>query len=412
MTPRRGVILLLAVLVLGGCGQQAPEPTADRAADIPVGDLALMVLPKEELGGVAAGLRLSQEDSGVSSNAKAALVSLDPEDTAKNMKGVGRVAGFDLVYFDPQILVGKGKSRAGVYSITTSVDLMQDPAHAARFLHEQIAQFDRFANRPLANGVRISRVVGVDVTTAGEEAKGVAATAALGGRRYRTTTVAFRRGRLIGSVSILRIDARTPADTAVALATKLDKRMQDVLAGAIDENSAALPPASLRPLNLRALTLASGDLPSSPSTAGQGFERFGDVRAFYRVFDPSEVVLSGTKVLFLRAMAEEFESPRSVEVAVQFAAEPKGLRHLAGIFARALGPEPKSLTVRRLEPPAPGSAAGEFAFHSGKRRLSGVFLFVGEGRARGSVTVVGPAGKVSAEGVLALYPRLADRLGA
>ena len=402
----------MAALLLGGCGTQAPEPTADRAANIPVGDLALMVLPREELGDLAAGLRLSQEDSGASSNAKAALVSFDPEDTARTMKSAGRVAGFDLAYFDPKILLGKGKTKAGVYSVTTSVDLMQDPAHAAQFLHEQIAQFDRFANTPLANGVRISRVAGVDVTTAGEEAKGVAATAAFGGRRFRTTTVAFRRGRLIGSVSISQTDAQTPADEAVELAAKLDKRMQDVLAGAIDESSAGLPPASLRPLDLRALTLGSADLPSSPSVVGQGFERFGDVRAFYRVFDATEVSLSRTKVLFLRAMTEEFESPRSVELAVEVVSEPRGLRYLAGILARALGLEPRSLTVRKLEPPAPGAAAGEFTFRSGTRSLSGVFLFVGEGRARGSVTVVGPAGKVSAEGVLALHPRLVERLGA
>lgn len=409
MTPRRGVILLLAVLVLGGCGQQGPEPTADRAANIRVRDLALMVLPKEELGDLAAGLRLSNEDSGPSSNATAALASFDPEDTAETMQGSGRVAGFDLVYFDPKLLLGKG--RGGVYSVGTSVDLMEDPAHAAQFLHEQMAQFDRFANRPLANGARVSRAASLDVTTAGEEAKGVTATVVVGGQRFRSATVAFRRGRLVGSVSVSRADARTPAEEAVELAAKLDKRMQDALTGAIDESSAALPPASIRPLNLKALTLASSDLPAAPSVALHRFERFGDVRAFYRVFDPSEVVLSGSKVVVLRAMTEEFESPRSVDLSIEFASGPKGLRQLAGVIARALGPEPQGLRVRRLET-ARGSAAGEFSFRSGKRSLSGVFLFVGDGRARGSVTVIGPAGKVSAEGVLALYPRLVERLAA
>jgi hypothetical protein len=402
-------MLLLAVLVLG-CGRQGPEPTADRAANIPVGDLALMVLPKEELGDLAAGLRLSNEDSGPSSNAKAALASFDPDDTAETMRGAGRVAGFDLVYFDPKLLLGKGR-RVGVYSVGTSVDLMQDPARAAQFLHEQMAQFDRFANRPLANGARVSRAASLDVTTAGEEAKGVTATVVVGGQRFRSATVAFRRGRLVGSVSVSRADARTPAKEAVKLAARLDKRLQDALAGAIDESSAALPPARIRPLNLKALTLGSTDLPAAPSVAVQRFERFGDVRAFYRVFDPSDVVLSGSKVLVLRAMTEEFESPRSVELSVEFASGPKGLRQLAGIIARALGPEPEGLRVRRLESAA-GSAAGEFSFRSGKRSLSGVFLFVGDGRARGSVTVVGPAGKVSAEGVLALYPRLVERLRA
>jgi hypothetical protein len=410
MTPRRGVILLLAVLVLGGCGQQAPEPTADRAADIPVGDLALMVLPREELGGVAAGLRLSQEDSGASSNAKAALVSFDPEDTGETMRGAGRVAGFDLVYADTKLLVRKGKS-GGVYSVGTSVELMEDPARAAQFLHEQMAQFDRFANRPLATGARISRVGSLEVTTAGEEAQGATATVTLGGKRFRVAAVAFRRGRLVGSVSVTRADTKTPADEAVELATKLDKRIQDALAGAIDENSSALPPASLRPLNLRALTLDSPDFPAAPSVALQRLERFGDVRAFYRVFDPSEVVLSGSKVLLLRAMTEEFESPRSVQHSVEFASTPKGLRTFAGIIARALGPEPQGLRVR-LRAAEAGAAAGEFSFRSGKRTLSGVVLLVGEGRARGSITVIGPAGKVSAEGVLRLYPRLLERLSA
>jgi hypothetical protein len=410
MTPRRGAILLLAVLALAACGEQGPEPTADRAADIPVGDLALMVLPKEELGELAAGLRLADEDSGPSSNAKAATASLDPDDTGETMRGVGRVAGFDLVYADPKLLLSKSKA-AGVYSVGTSVDLMQDPARAAQFLHSQMAQFDRFANRPLANGARISRVGSLDVTTAGEEAKGATATVAIGGKRFRVATVAFRRGRLVGSVSVSRADARTPSDEAVELAAKLDKRMQDALAGAIDESSAALPPASLRPLDLKALTLASPDLPAAPSVALQRFERIGDVRAYYRLFDPSEVVLAGSKVLVLRTMTEEFESPRSVQHSIEFASGPKGLRTFAGIIGRALGPEPQGLRVRPLAAEA-GAAAGEFSFRSGKRSLSGVVLLVGEGRARGSITVLGPAGKVSAEGVLALYPRLRERLAA
>ena len=412
MKPLRGVALLLAALVVSGCGQQRPEPTADRAEDIPVSDLALMVLPKEELGEVASGLRLSDEDSGPSSNAKAAVVSFDPKDTATTMKNAGRVAGFDLVYFDSRLLLGKAKGKRGVFSVATSVDLMQDPAYAAQFLHDQMTQFDRFAGKPLATGARVTRVAEFDASTVGEEARGVTFTVAFGGKKFRSATLAFRRGRLLGSVSIARADEPAPADEALDLAAKLDKRIQDALAGAIDEDSAALPPAKLRPLNLKALTLASDDLPFGPAVRAQGMQRFGDLRAFIREFEPSEVLLSGSKVLYVRVMTEEYESPRSVEIAVQFAAQSKGMRQLAEIFARASGLRPKSLEVRQLAPPVPGSAAAEFTFRAGKRRLTGVFLFVGDGRARGSLTVVAPAGKVDAADVLKLAPKLRDRLAA
>ena len=64
-----------------------------------------MVVPKDELGPEARGLE-RDEDSGPSDNAAGAEDTLDPNDTARDLRSAGRIQGYDLYFTGFSALVG------------------------------------------------------------------------------------------------------------------------------------------------------------------------------------------------------------------------------------------------------------------------------------------------------------------
>ena len=408
MTPLRGAALVLCGLVVASCGQGGNRAAEQTDARVTKAELAVMVLPADELGGLAKGLRLAPDESGRMSNAAAARQSLDPKDSARRMEGAGRVVGYELTYMHPRALSRKRKQ--GIVSAGSAVDLMQDAVDASRFLNKQANDFERFEGR-VSDGVRLTGVAGFGVQGIGEEAEGIRGTVRGFGLTLHTTIVAFRRGRIVGSVGVVRADRRDMTAAVTRLAITLDSRIQRVLAGQLREVPVPLPGVKQPRIDPKPLTLSLAELPPGFMVTGEGYRRHGDVRSFLREFEAARNRLDGADVLYVRSMTQITGSDDAAALSLRYSGSKQGRRHLARLVVRgALRTEPQALEVRPLEVEGADTVAWLATFSTRTTRVAIVVLYVRSGVALGSLTAVGPAARLDPAEILALAPTVRDRL--
>ena len=409
MRPHKGAaaLLLLAVaLALPACGTQDAELGAARSAKIPLADLGVMVLPQEELDPLAAGLRISADGSGPTNNADAAADTLDPGDTAKSLSGKGRIGGYELVYEQPNAAAAK---RTGLLSVGTGVELFRDAVYATQHVSKQVGDYDRFEGQTL-EGIKLARVTSFDAGAVGEEAHGVEVTAVAGKLRVHITAVYFSRGRLAATAWALRTDGRALADEVSRLALTLDSRIQRVLAGQLDEEAVALP-GKPRTIDPKPFVLTLADLPPGTAATGEGRRQHGDIASFLREFVPPDNQLGGSTVLYLRSMVQVSERRREAAALLRAIESRKVALTLARTFVQGVVESKVTrLRVLPLEVDGRDTAGAIFRFDLGGEPIETVFFYVWSGRLLGSVTALGPAGKIRPADVLTLVPRVRARL--
>jgi hypothetical protein len=366
-------------MVLAGCGvtgndgsDGAKQPAVTKA------QLAAMVVPADELGASIHGLQV--DESSVVTNAKAADDSVDPDDTAENMKGDGRVTGYELSYEHPKLIASKGALGVG-----TMVDLFQDPVYAAQFLHERLNDYERFKNG--VPGLRFSRYSEFEALAIGDEGAGQHLTITIPGvvTGYETEVV-FRRGRIVARVAIARADRKDVRDEALKLAIRLDRRIQAVLAGEIEvapvrpEESPATTAAELR--RLPSLALAPADIGPGVRVAKEGRRSGDDFHAYYRQF--TDVAVGGSHLLSLRGETQLYESPAKAELALTVLGKQAGRQILTqSIVESALdeaGVKPTNVRVRPLAGLGPGSAGAVVTFRLVGTSFTMATIFTRSGR--------------------------------
>jgi hypothetical protein len=294
-----------------------------------------MVLPQAELGTIATGLRLAN-DSGKVDNGSAAESSLDPEDTGKSLRSSGRLDGHKA-YYGGTVLVAAKK---GPFVVGTEVELLEDTVYAAQYLHDQVGDFERFQGKQ-DDGSKLAGLGSFPVTDVGDEAQGLLATSSRGKERLFMTAVAFRRGRVVGVAMVARPDRKDQEDEARALAIKLDKRIQDVLAGRIavepDEQAPVEPPSFEGKEKLPDLTLAAADVASGLDPVAEG-ETDGDgYVGYHRTF--GETRLGDSHLISLRAETRLYESDAAAAAAVKDLARQAGRLTYAREAAKAFADE-------------------------------------------------------------------------
>lgn len=341
------------------------------------GQLAAMVLPADELGASIQGLQV--DESGVVDNKDAADDSVDPDDTGENMKGDGRVSGYELSYEHPKLIASKGALGVG-----TMVDLFQDPVYAAQFLHERLNDYERFTNVP---GLKFSRYSEFEAVAIGDEGAGQHLTITIPGvvTGYETEVV-FRRGRIVARVAIARADRKDVRDEALKLAIQLDRRIQAVLAGEIEvepvrpEESPAATAAELR--KLPSLTLAPADIGPGVRVAKKGWRSGDDFHAYYRQF--TDVTVGGSHLLSLRGETQLYESPAKAELALAVLGKQAGRQILTeNIVESALdeaGVKPTNVRVRPLAGLGTGSTGTVVTFRLVGTTFTMATIFTRSGR--------------------------------
>jgi hypothetical protein len=366
-------------MVLAGCGVTG-NGGSDGAKQPPVtkAQLAAMVLPADELGASIQGLQV--DDSGVVDNKDAADGSVDPDDTGENMKGDGRVSGYELSYEHPKLISSKGAIGVG-----TSVDLFQDPVYAAQFLHERLNDYERFKNG--VPGMKFSRYSEFEALAVGDEAAGQHLTITIPGvvTGYETDVV-FRRGRIVARVEIARTDRKDARDEALKLAIQLDRRIQAVLAGEIEvepvrpEESPSAAAAELR--RLPSLTLAPADIGPGVRVAKEGRRSGDDFHAYYRQF--TDVAVGGSHLLSLRGETQLYESPAKAELALTVLGKQAGRQVLTqSIVESALdeaGVKPTNVRVRPLAGLGRGSTGTVVTFRLVGTNFTMATIFTRSGR--------------------------------
>src|SRR5437763_1478389 len=104
------------------------------SATIPASKLRLMPLPLTSFDSEAALLRLDQDQSGVSDNAKAAGDSTDRTDSSASLKAAGRITGYSVSFGDYSLFGKPGKL---VY-VGSDVELYRDAASASNGIARQL----------------------------------------------------------------------------------------------------------------------------------------------------------------------------------------------------------------------------------------------------------------------------------
>lgn len=388
----RGLVLAGA-LVLAGCGVGAGDSgDAVEQPKVTKAQLAAMVLSQAELGTIARGLK-ADEDRGPVGNAEAADATLDPEDTGKSVRSAGRLGGHK-VYYGGTNLVALRKQR-GVFLVGTEVELLEDTVYAAQYLHKQLSDFQRFQGKQ-DDGSRLAGVSSFQVPGVGDEAEGLLATSTLEKKRLYLTAVAFRRERIIGIALVARADKHDAQGEARALAVKLDKRIQGVLAGEIQVEPEGEAPGTKAKATgsfqgrerLPALTVARADVAGGARLTNQGRTAHDDYVGFHRVFE--DVRTGGSHLVKLRAETRLYRTKGAATAAYRHFSAPPGrkafARELVASIADETGVAAENVAVRRLPGLGHGYTGVVVTFTTTRGAYRFATVFMRSGRTLASVT--------------------------
>jgi hypothetical protein len=348
-----------------------------------------MIVPKQDLGELARGLKLDGDWSGRSDNKKATADTIDPTDTARTLSRAGRVQGYDLTY-----AARRHPSALGVLVVSEGVELFRTEKAASAYLNKQFADFKRFRGRRV-EGVKLAHVEKFDVDV-GDEAGGLRVQVVYpsGGGTAFSTIVGFRRGRIVGNASVvLRRELLISGDVE-RIAGALDDQVKDVVSREV-RSAGLLSTGKAQPLRLdpKPLTLEGKDFPVRTRLAHQGSFPSRRVRVYLREYDVLGERLAGSKIFYLRSMAQVFESAGAAARDRKYLATTKGSNSVARRFLRAAFEKsdfaPRKVTAQPLRWHAGDTAAFHFFFRTPNGRVEGVLLSVTHGRVSGSVLVMG-----------------------
>lgn len=221
-----------AAASVAACNGGGPTDLTSREIADP--ELSRMVLPLSALGPEYSGFELHEDASGFRPNEDAGEGSFDPEDAVEDAERFGRVMGYREVY---RSSVGATVG-AGAYSVATAVILFEDAAGASGHLRDAAEDGKRQVGATTSGGWTLETYDEFDPGGIGDESIG--ALAALSGPSadkesvFYLTSVAFRRGRLSGVVTLTQFDDEDVREQAGLLARKLDERIAAVLRGEIE----------------------------------------------------------------------------------------------------------------------------------------------------------------------------------
>ena len=338
---------LALLFILPACGAHTSDPTSDpeRARSNRIRpSLQTMVVPAWEVGGLPNGLRVTPE-SGWVDNGREAQSSYDRADSAVSLAQGGRLTGYQLVYDDAaQAALRAG---AGIQAFVTSVELFSSTDTASASLRDRRALARRLGNTSPRRGVHLEAVRPFAVKAA-DEAYGVQEAVTFGDVQTFRTLIRFRRGPVVGTAVVVRLDRKDGRHLAERLVGTLDSRIQIGLHGG--SNGAPVPtpefvdssdgPAQDEPVrpagvpDLAALALGPGDLPDGIKCNPGEYTRTTPPRiTFHRSFCTHGRKVGRTPLLSLTNEVSAFESEQAAEMSFSMSARMAATRSARETFA-------------------------------------------------------------------------------
>jgi hypothetical protein len=401
------LLVLLAALV-AGCGGSSSSALGPVAKN----DLAIMVLPADELVPVANGLAVGST-SGFQDAEQVAQDTLDPVDTAADIEAAGFRANYELNYSNA------GKSDNPV-QVTTQVALFASAAEATDFVATKIGDAEAHEGVQQATGARVSTISIEEADEPGDSAWQGSATATVGGTDVSTTIVAFTIDQVAANVTVTRVGEPVPTEDVQELAQKLATRIEAVAAGDVSDTPVAIPTETTpaRDPALERMVLAREDLPFGASVKDEGYlTEDGDV-SFHRDFALGNAKIGLSELIGLQSSAERLASAAEAAVAVNavpgLVKGEAGKKLFAESFAQGAGFSPESLRIDEL--PGEGIAGEATVLHATFDTSVGPFeailVFMSQGRAAGQLYAAGAKGKIFADDILGLARTMAQKMKA
>ena len=238
-----------------------------------------------------------------------------------------------------------------------------------------------------------------------------------GKSKLYVTAVVFRRERIVAVAVAVRADANDMQNEARALAVKLDKRIQDVLAGRISTKQ-IVPPKEAEGVSLDVeeklseLTLAAEDVGAGVTVVDEGELTEHTYVGYQRTFE--DVVVGGSHLIRLQARTAAYEKPDQAAQAQKLVAQAVGRQIFADGIARAYGKEtavtPTGIRVRPLPTGIPGTTGVVATFNLVGAKFKLVSIFVRSGRFLQSVTGICRPDGINPDDLKALARRAQSRL--
>ncbi len=410
---------LLATLALA-CGAGGDE-LDEALRTVAENDLAIMVLPQQELGGEFADLEID-EDSGFTDNEENADDTIDPADTATDLEQAGRIIGYSLRYSDPTFSALAAGD--GLVSVGTSVQLFERADDASAYVDQQLDDTRRFEGEEVEPGLTLQEFDTFAVKDLADQATGLRYHIGFIDAETYQTVVVFTLGRLLGAAFITKADDADVDAQVEEIARALEERIVGVLLGDIagtpvplpapEEEEEAAPPQGGPDLAQMALSL--DDFPPGVTIDREGYVADEDTVASYeREFDLGIVLLGGSELIGLENDIALYQSALEAS-AILAASESIFTGESAAEFAASFASEGAGFEVTnpRIDPiPLPdlgdGSFAVSFTYDTPLGTFENIFVYVQVGRALGTLILTEEPGKVSISDVLPLAEAMTAR---
>jgi hypothetical protein len=341
------VAALALLLVLPACGAQTSDHTSASASTESKqirARLSTVVVPSWDVGGLPTGLRVTP-DSGWVDNRLEARSSYDRADSANSLARAGRVVGYQLVYDDAAETALR--AGAGLQAFLTSVELFTSARAASESLRGRSASTRRLENKSPQPGIHFGAVRPFAVKAA-DEAYGVREAVRFGGDQTFRTFVLFRRGRIVGTAMVVRLDRKDGEDLAERLVGILDSHIQIALHGGsngepvpIPRYAAAserrAPEEPVRPAgapDLAAIALGPDDLPSGITcNPGEYTDTTPPRFTFRRSFCTHGMRVGRTPLISLANEVDAFESEEAAKASLWITARAAATKTARDTFA-------------------------------------------------------------------------------
>jgi hypothetical protein len=229
------IIVPLAATVLAGCGSggskaaPTPAPTAVAtissytSAALTADQLGAMTLPLAEFGPRYA-IFVPVVNGPLTAILERAIDACDPNNESQALSKYEWERGYSHQYGAME------GDTSGDISIGTDIDIYSSAENAAgKLKYDKVALENDSRAGWGCQGAKIERIDEFAAEGIGDESWGVRIRFSLDGIRGTTTAIVFRRHRVLGTVSITRVNSEDSTTEIVDAAKKVDEKMMDVL---------------------------------------------------------------------------------------------------------------------------------------------------------------------------------------
>ena len=215
----------------------------DTAREISNEELAQMVLAPEQFGPEYAGFTPDPENSGALTLDTASEDDFDPAAERADLEAFGFASGYQAYYTS-----GQGTD-AGTRSLGSDIGIFQTADSAAQYFDDSTAEIKDYVGKT-SEGFTIVEAEEFDVETTADEAAGLRAVSRFTSEDGTTTDIwivgtSFRRGRLLGGVTIYAIGASyLEKQRLEGIATARTSALNDRVGAVLAAGAATAAPAA------------------------------------------------------------------------------------------------------------------------------------------------------------------------